>query len=411
MYNDMVNNNATVVRIRLTPQYNSHQYSQPQHWHGLSQRTAPFSDGTPSASQWPIPPLHFFDYEVRPLPDDAGTYFYHAHVGFQAVTASGPLIVEDIGAPPYAYDEEIIVPFSDYFNKTDAVIEEGLVANPFVWSGETNAVLVGGVGVAIGEVAGQGSCELPVLEVEAGKTYRMRFIGATALSMVQFAIDGHENFTIIAADGQYTLPYNEKYMQVAPGQRFDVIFQAKTTEELDGKTDFLIQFETRDRPTTYTGFGVLRYAGGTPSITTAPPDPPLYLPNATYTYLEYALRPLKQNNFPTATEVTRRLTINSRQVLTHTDIWRENGDQWNESTIFDTPSQKPYLVNIYERGPDAIPNFEAAVNNGGWDPTTYAWPAKMGEVIEIIWENTGSLVEDNGGVDYSSFSCAWRALL
>jgi L-ascorbate oxidase len=50
-----------------------------QQWHGLSQRTADFSDGTPSASQWPIAPLHFFDYEIHPELNDSGTYFYHSH--------------------------------------------------------------------------------------------------------------------------------------------------------------------------------------------------------------------------------------------------------------------------------------------------------------------------------------------
>ena len=37
------------------------------------------------------------------------------------------------------------------------------------------------------------------------------------------------------------------------------------------------------------------------------------------------------------------------------------------------------------------------------DPVTYTWPAKIGEVLEIIWVNTGSLVHDNGGVDYHPF--------
>ena len=56
---------------------------------------SPFSDGTPAASQWPIPPNHFFDYELETVVGMAGTYFYHSHIGFQAVTAAGPLIVED----------------------------------------------------------------------------------------------------------------------------------------------------------------------------------------------------------------------------------------------------------------------------------------------------------------------------
>lgn len=58
--------------------------------------TAPFSDGTPQAAQWPIPPNHFFDYELYVPIGFAGTYFYHSHVGLQAISATGPLIVSNI---------------------------------------------------------------------------------------------------------------------------------------------------------------------------------------------------------------------------------------------------------------------------------------------------------------------------
>jgi hypothetical protein len=113
---------------------------------------------------------------------------------------------------------------------------------------------------------------------------------------------------------------------------------------------------------------------------------------------------LTPNDFPSADEVTRRVVIYDRQVFTRTDIWRTNGNQWNTSTIYDAPGDKPYLVNIYERGPDAIPDYDAALQNKGWDPATYTWPAKIGEALEIIWVNTGSLVKDNGGLDYHPFN-------
>jgi len=43
------------------------------HWHGISQYGSPFSDGTPSASQWPIPPGKYFDYEFMFADDLDGT--------------------------------------------------------------------------------------------------------------------------------------------------------------------------------------------------------------------------------------------------------------------------------------------------------------------------------------------------
>lgn len=79
---------------------------------------------------------HFFDYELRPQIGEAGTYFYHSHVGFQAVSASGPLIVEEAERlVPYEYDEERMLFLSELFNNTDKTIQEGLAAplTGFLW--------------------------------------------------------------------------------------------------------------------------------------------------------------------------------------------------------------------------------------------------------------------------------------
>jgi L-ascorbate oxidase len=372
-----------------------------QHWHGLSQRTAPFSDGSP-VSQWPIAPLQCFDYEIHPESDDSGTYFYHSHVGFQAITAAGPLIIEDAAEPPYEYDEERIIFLQDYYNKTDDVIEHGLVATPFVWSGEVNAVLLNGVGVAVGQTAGSAGCSLPIIDVEPDKTYRLRFVGSLAISMVSFGIEGHDAMDVIAADGHYTKPHRVSHMQITSGQRFEALFKTKSAGELagSGKSEWLIQFETKDRPATYTGFGILRYSNAPPSITSAPAIAPLRLTNDTYNFLEYSLEPLTPNGFPTASEVTRRVHITNQQLAKSTTIWQLDGLNWTDNTPQNTP---PYLVDIYKNGPAAMPNYTAALENSGWDPYTLTWPAKLGEVIEIILENTGSLVNGNGGVDYHPF--------
>ncbi|KAF3010877.1 hypothetical protein E8E13_009539 [Curvularia kusanoi] len=376
-------------------------YNLTMHWHGLSQRTAPFSDGSP-VSQWPIAPHQCFDYEIHPEVDDAGgTYFYHSHVGFQAVSAAGPLIIED-DAPPYQYDEERIIFLQDYFNKTDDVIEEGLTATPFVWSGEVNAVLVNGVGIAKDVTTGREKCALPIIDVEPDKTYRLRFIGSLALSMVSFGIENHTDLQVINVDGHYTKLHPVDHLQVTSGQRYDVLLKTKCAEDMGGKTSWTIKFETKDRPSSFTGFGILRYSGGSgpgpanfnPSIT------PLQLSNDTTNYLEYALEPLVPNGFPTTAEVTRRVHITNQQLLDSTIIWQMNGVNFTDDTPYNSP---PYLVDIYKNGPSAMPNYSAALENGGWDPHTLAWPAKIGEVLEIIIENTGSDVNDNGGLDYHPF--------
>lgn len=65
------------------------------HFHGLSMRMHPVMDGTTMISQWPITPGNFFDYRIALTSEDKGTYFYHSHVGVQAMSAYGALVVED----------------------------------------------------------------------------------------------------------------------------------------------------------------------------------------------------------------------------------------------------------------------------------------------------------------------------
>lgn len=171
-----------------------------KHWHGLSMAVSPFSDGTPQASQWPIPPMHFFDYEINVPVGMAGTYFYHSHVGFQAVSAAGPLIVEDSQPPPFAYDEDKIVFVQDLFENDDATIEAGLTSPQFAWNGETTSILINGRGggSANGTVC---NSSLSFIDVEPGKTYRLRFVASTALNLVSLAFEDHETLTYIEADG------------------------------------------------------------------------------------------------------------------------------------------------------------------------------------------------------------------
>lgn len=372
---------------------------------------AEFSDGSPLASQWPIPAKNFFDYEIQTQTEDAGTYFYHAHTGIQALTVTGALIVQDCGAPPYQYDEERVLLFHEHYKQTDAVFEAGLLAAPLSFGGDVQALMLNGQGVAInhtaGEIPGDQSCQMPIMEVEANKTYRFRFIGATSLAHSSMAFEGHELLTIIAVDGgQYTQPAATYRMQVGSGQRFDVLFKTKSLDELQAanKTDFFIQFETRDRPTVYRGYGILRYKTDlVPPLPPAPATPIFSLPNKTYDWLENTLRPFAPDPaFPALNEVTRRIVLDARQLIlptTNQTVWQMNGLNWNEVVA----SQTPLLVDIYLRGEAAVPDYALALSNDGWDPKTKSFPVQSGEVLEIVLQNTGSLVNANGGVDVHPF--------
>ena len=410
VYNDMGEANLTMVRRKIMFAANDgHGLKvKVKHWHGLAQRMAIFADGSPQGSQWPIPPGHFFDYELQTTSEDAGTYFYHSHVGMQALTVSGALIVEDCGRPPYQFDDERTLHWSDFFPQTDHEIEAGLQSIPFVFSGETRGVLLNGKGISVGHQGDESlssDCSLPVIDVDPGKRYRFRFIGSTGLSLVSVAFEGHENLTIIQVDGgEWTQPASVDRIQLASGQRFDALFTAKTEKELasEGRQTYFIQFETRDRPTIYRGYAVIRYSK-TSTPPRAPITSPLTISNNTHDWLEYQLQPLnpEKKGHPALDEVNRRVTINATQLIdpqTKHLIWRLADLSWTEEVL-----ESPLLVDIYKFGDGAIPDYDAALKNHGWDPKTRAFPAKVGEVLEIVFQNTGSLVNNGGGLDVHPF--------
>ncbi|KKY18288.1 putative multicopper oxidase type 1 [Diplodia seriata] len=453
VYNDMAHENLTI------------------HWHGLTQAAAPFADGSPAASQWPIAPLKFFDYELNLGDVGPGTYFYHSHVGFQAVTAAGSLIVTHKAgdSPPYAYDESRTVMFTDLFNTTDAEIEAGLTADPFRWTGEVGGVLINGHGVSQYSATrgDDASCSLARIAVDPAKTYRLRFIGAVALSFITLSIEDH-NVTVIEADGAYTQPLEVPFVQVGGGQRYSALLNTSSCADLPaGRTQFYIQLETRDRPSGLTTYAVLDYGdacdsslsarsapdgrrwnshrandhgGGSGGINvgtniggdnndrnnnnhdnnennnnnknsntntnnrnhppistkTPPQTPPLHLPPIVQGWLDDQLRPLyPRADFPSAAEVTRTVTLDIYQLTDGGRVrWAQNAISWTENV-----PRVPYLVALYTNNSQTLPSYGAAVASGtGRDarPGVEAFPARIGEVLEIVVQNTGGA---SGGVD------------
>lgn len=59
--------------------YNKLDFEVSFHWHGIHQKGFVHMDGVPMITQCPILPFSGFRYKMKP--DNAGTYFYHAHSG------------------------------------------------------------------------------------------------------------------------------------------------------------------------------------------------------------------------------------------------------------------------------------------------------------------------------------------
>ena len=63
-----------------------------------------------------------------------------------------------------------------------------------------------------------------------------------------------------------------------------------------------------------------------------------------------------------------------------------NNLSWDETTFKARPGAVPYLIDAYVNG--KTPDYDAAMANYGWDPNSLGFPVQIGEVIDIVWQQT-----------------------
>lgn len=340
--------------------------------------------------------------------------------------------MKDGASPPYAYDDEILLKIGDFYPQDDHAIESQLTGNPWMWAGDPMSLLVNGhSGTAPNKQnphPSDSSCWPWMMDVEPDKTYRIRLIGSTTLSLVIIGFEDHDNLTIIETDNSYVYPTETSYMQVDTGQRFSFLLKAKSLQELEsagGKTRYWIQLETREAERVVSAWAILNYvhadtaqrqssapdsengnpfpastspASDSQDLVSVPTEPILDLPTNVTVWHEYTFRnpPLPgYGTPPTMSEVSRRITISTLQFLNESSGYTtmiSNNETWFDNVPLGPTTRIPYLVEILENSSinGFIPDYDRATANAGFDPLSQTYPLRIGEVIEIVWQNAAS---------------------
>ncbi|KAK0229720.1 laccase 1 AVT [Armillaria nabsnona] len=194
------------------------------HWHGIFQHGTNYEDGTSSVTQCPISPGHSFKYDFS-VPQQAGTFWYHSHIGVQYCEGlRGPLVVYDgpngVNDPHRALydvdDETTIITLADWYHNTARQVADTLLP-PLA-----NSTLINGMGRFFEDP----TSPLAVITVAPNKRYRFRVISVSCDPSFTFSVDGH-NLTIIEVDGVNTQPLTVNSIQILAGQRYSVILETK----------------------------------------------------------------------------------------------------------------------------------------------------------------------------------------
>jgi FtsP/CotA-like multicopper oxidase with cupredoxin domain len=194
------------------------------HWHGI--RIALPMDGAPGYSQQPTRRGEHFDY-VFTVPD-AGTYFYHSHVGTQSDRGLyGPLIVHD-PREPLGYDAEHTVVLDDWLDGLGGTPDDALRRlNSSAEHDDTlRSPLLGGVTAEMHHpyylVNGRAADAPTTFGGRPGQRVRLRLINAAADTAFRVALGGHR-LTVTHTDGFPVAPVTVDTILIGMGERYDVV--------------------------------------------------------------------------------------------------------------------------------------------------------------------------------------------
>lgn len=430
-------NQGDKLHIRIRNQLSeipSHHHNVAIHFHGIRQYGSSHADGVPYLTQLPIRPGEEFVHEFRVV-NQAGTFFYHAHVGLQEETVFGPFIVYEsqeanpeiltiavdqvasntaiskftpplLKGGPFRYHDERTLILSEWWHRPHLEFENFIMGPTFNFLPEADSVLINGHTLHSSRRATVANCGgYEVVPVQPNKTYRIRVIGATTFRTLGFAIANH-NLTIIEVDGELMKPYTVTQLEVAPGQRFSVLLHTDQAPE-----DYAIQVVRRwsdnvERSTN--GLAVLHYPQPTsrlnkivtetdtrgilrlkkPVMIEVPSLQPKFekasqeLPYWIWKNLEplYGVDPVVRK----PASRTIKLRSIERRLPDGTSRWQVNGVTYSEGM---GSNQEPILHGILNNT-RILPGRYDTTNTNGYDPNLRTYPLKHFEIVDIVIQTT-----------------------
>ncbi|MDO3722164.1 copper resistance system multicopper oxidase [Marinobacter sp. chi1] len=223
------------------------------HWHGL---ILPFQqDGVPGISFPGIQPGETFTYEF-PV-QQAGTYWFHSHSGFQEPDgAYGAIVIEPEKREPFRYNREYVVQLTDkhphsgdrimrnlkmmpdYYNRQQQTVGEffsdssehgfmDTLKDRMAW-GDMRMMKadVEDVQGFTGLINGKGPEQNWTGIFEPGERIRLRFINSSAMTYFDIRIPGLE-MTVVQADGNNVQPVTVDEFRIGVAETYDVIVRPR----------------------------------------------------------------------------------------------------------------------------------------------------------------------------------------
>ncbi|MEO8264242.1 MAG: multicopper oxidase family protein [Ilumatobacteraceae bacterium] len=240
------------------------------HWHGIALRND--MDGVHDLTQMSVKPSGKFTYRFT-VPD-AGTYWFHPHMGLELDRGLyAPLVVED-PKDPIGSDVDVTLMLDDWLDGYGRTQEEVLAelqssgghsghmgsmgsmgGSSEMGSGTMGSMmggLTGDVTYPLHVINGRAPSERETIDAKLGQRVRIRLINAGSDTAYRVAVGGHR-LTVTHADGFPVAPVEVDTVVLGMGERYDVIVTAGS-----GSFPIVAVPEGKDDPA---GEAILRTSG------------------------------------------------------------------------------------------------------------------------------------------------------
>lgn len=189
------------------------------HWHGIHHKGTNDQDGVPGISECGIAPGQSRKYAWRA--SNYGTAWYHSHLLAQyADGIRGPMIIHGPSTADWDVDMGHVM-VTDTFPAGTAFAQAERIARFGQAAVVTSNYLLNGNNKAVDMSTGKHT----LWSVQKGKKHLFRIVNGAAQEAYSLHIDGHK-FKVISADFVPIVPYETEYLNIAAGQRYEVIVEA-----------------------------------------------------------------------------------------------------------------------------------------------------------------------------------------
>lgn len=244
------------------------------HWSGVQQRRSSWQDGL-LGTNCPIPSKWNWTYNFQ-VKDQIGSFFYFPSLNFQRASGGfGGFIINNrpvIPTPFATPNGDIVVLIGDWYTRNHTALRNSL--NAGIDLGIPDGVLVNGKGpYRYNNTLVPDGIDYETIEVQPGKTYRLRVHNVGISTSLNFRIQSH-NLLLAESEGSYTVQQNYTSLDIHVGQSYSFL----VTMDQNASSDYYIvasaRFVNQSQWQTVTGVAILHYSNSKGNAAGPLPDPP-----------------------------------------------------------------------------------------------------------------------------------------